>query len=141
MEIKFHIDPLAEEKNNYTTKIVNAYIVSDLDSWLRNPTNNFKLRNCLFGTTSIVRNIDKEKWVYSGYGIAFHEVGSLNFCNYIAKNVAVFYFGYGSSSHAENHNNNFLVVGDGSTYGINGSFGLPKEKFSITFSKANTKFC
>ena len=75
MEIKFHIDPLTEEKNNYTTKIVNAYIVSDLDSRLRNPTNNFKLRNCLFGTTSIVRNIDKEKWVYSGYGIAFHEVG------------------------------------------------------------------
>ena len=27
------------------------------------------------------------------------------------------------------------------TYGINGSFNSPKKKFSINFTKANTKFC
>ena len=31
MGIKFHKDPLAVEQNNYTTKIVNGYIVYDLD--------------------------------------------------------------------------------------------------------------
>ena len=31
--------------------------------------------------------------------------------------------------------------GEGLTYGINGSFGSPQKRFSINFSKANTKFC
>ena len=47
-------EPLAMEQNNYFTKIVNVYIVYDLDSWERNPSNNFKFKNCLFGATSIV---------------------------------------------------------------------------------------
>ena len=29
-------------------------------------TNNFKFKNCLFGATNIVKNSDKEKYVYSG---------------------------------------------------------------------------
>ena len=35
----------------------------------------------------------------------------------------------------------FLVEGEGPTIRINGSFGSPEKKFSINFSKANTKFC
>ena len=46
-----------------------------------------------------------------------------------------------SSSHADNCKNNFLVLGDGPAYGINESFGAPKKKFSINFSKVNTNFC
>ena len=33
------------------------------------------------------------------------------------------------------------VLGEGLTYGINGSFGSPEKKFNINFTKANTKFC
>ena len=35
MGIKFDKDPLAVKQNNYTTKIVNGYIVYDLDAWPR----------------------------------------------------------------------------------------------------------
>ena len=42
MRLKLDKDTLPVELNNYTTKIVNVYIVWDLDSWPRNPTNNFK---------------------------------------------------------------------------------------------------
>ena len=69
--IKFDKNPLAIEKYNYFTKIVNVYIIYDLVSWQRNPTNNFKFKNCLFGATNIVKNSDKEKYVYNGYGITF----------------------------------------------------------------------
>ena len=75
MGIKFDKDPLAVEQNNYASKIVNVYIVYDLDAWPRNPTNNFKLKNCSFGATSVVKNSDKEKFVYSGYGITFDSAG------------------------------------------------------------------
>ena len=74
--IKFDTDTLAVEQNNYLTKIVNVYIVYKLYTWPRNPTNNFKFKNCLFGATNIVKNSDKEKYVYSGYGITFDSAGS-----------------------------------------------------------------
>ena len=46
-----------------------------------------------------------------------------------------------SSSRADNRKNNFLVLGEGPTYGINGSFESPEKKFNINFTKLNTKFC
>ena len=36
MRITFDKDPLTVEQNNYATKIVNAYIVYDLDAWPNN---------------------------------------------------------------------------------------------------------
>ena len=61
MEIKFDRDLLAVEQNNYLIKIINVYIVYVLADWPRNPTNNFKFKNCLFGATNTVKNSDKEK--------------------------------------------------------------------------------
>ena len=49
----------------------------DLDAWPRNPTNNFKFKNCLFRATNIVKNSDKEKYVYTFlYHYKFDSVGS-----------------------------------------------------------------
>ena len=74
MGIKFDKDSLAVEQNSYQTKIVNICIVYDL-AWPNIPLRRFTLQNCLFGATNIVKNSDKEKYVYSGYGIAFHGKG------------------------------------------------------------------
>ena len=46
-----------------------------------------------------------------------------------------------SSSHADNRKNNYIILGEGPTFGINGCFGLPEKAFSINFTKASTKFC
>ena len=64
---------------NYATEIVNGYIIYDLDAWPRNPNNNFKFENCLFDANNIVKDSDKEKWVYSDNGITFDSEGSWNF--------------------------------------------------------------
>ena len=45
--IEFNNTPLATEQSNYV-KIVNAYIVYDLDNWPKVPLRNFTLKNCLF---------------------------------------------------------------------------------------------
>ena len=34
-----------------------------------------------------------------------------------------------------------LVLGESPTFGINGTFDLAMKKFSINFSKSNSKFC
>ena len=52
-------DPLAVEQSNYLTKIVNVYIVCDLDNWPKNPLRNFTLKNCLIGATNIVTIVIK----------------------------------------------------------------------------------
>ena len=89
------------------------------------------LKKCLFGATNLLKNSDKEKWVYSGYGIAFDLEGSWNFGIDYAKNVVSF-SADNSSSHTDNHKNNVLVSGEGSTYGINESFD---QSLVLTLSK------
>ena len=46
-----------------------------LDNWPNNPLRNFTLKNYLFGLTNIVSDNDKEKYMYSGYGVAFNGKG------------------------------------------------------------------
>ena len=64
-------------------------------------------------------------YVYSSYGIRFYNAGSWSFDNDTAKNVILFGVDNSLSSHADNHKNNFLVLGEGSTFG---SFGSPEKK-------------
>ena len=35
----------------------------------------------------------------------------------------------------------FLILHEGDTFGNNGSFSAPEEKFIVNFSEANTQFC
>ena len=138
---KYDKDPLVVKQNNYPTKIVNVYIVYDLDAWPRHPTNNFKFKNFLFGATDIVKNSDKEQHVYNGYGKTFDSAGSWSFDNDTARNVITFGVDNSSSSDVDNRKNNVLVLGEGPTFRINKSFGLAHKNFIISFSKTNTKFC
>ena len=64
-----------------------------------------------------------------------------SFGNYFAKNVVVFGFDNISLSHADNRKKKKLFQGEGPTYDINSSFGSLGKKFSINFSKENTKLC
>ena len=103
--IKFDQDPLAVEQNNYLTEFVNVYIVYDLEAWPKILLRDFTLKNCLFGATNVVKHSDKEKYVYSGYGIAFDGQGEGSFDNDYARNIIIFGVDNSSSSHADNFNN------------------------------------
>ena len=92
-------------------KTVNVFIAYDLDAWSRNPTNNFKLKNCSFGASTITKNSYKEKYVYSGYGITFDSACWWSFDNETAKNVIIFSVDNSSSSHSGSRKNNFLILG------------------------------
>ena len=79
--------------------------------------------------------------MYSGYRIKFDSAGSWIFNNDTTRNTINFGNDDNSSSHADNRKNNFLLLGEGITFGINGSCGSPEKKFSINFSKSNTNVC
>ena len=61
----------------------------------------------MFGVNNIVKNSDKIKYVYSGYGRAFDGVGSCSFGNGFAKNIVSFGFGNSLLFHVENCKNKF----------------------------------
>ena len=92
--IKADKEPLAVEQNTYLTKIVNIYIVYDLDPWPKVPLRNFTLKNYLLGAASVVKISDKERYVQSGYGIAFDGNGERSFDNEYARNVTIFGVGH-----------------------------------------------
>ena len=121
-------------------KIVHFCIVYDWDIWPKILLRNFTLKNYLFGATIIVKNSDKEKYVYSGYVIAVDRRDEWSFGSNYAKNIIISGVDNSSSSHTDNLTNIFLILGEGYTFGINGDFGAPENNFSINFSKSNTKF-
>ena len=68
----------------------------------------FYNKNYLLGVTNVVKNNDKEKYVYSGYGIAFDGKSEWNFGNDSTRNVVII-FGVDNSlsSHTDNLKNVF----------------------------------
>ena len=102
MGINFDKDPLVVRQKNYATKIVNVYIVFDLDTCPKIPLNNFKLKNCLFGETNIIKNSHKGRCLYTGYGTAFDGADSCSLGNDFARNDVIFGVDNSSSSHADN---------------------------------------
>ena len=65
--------------------------------------------------------------MYSGYGITFDRGDWWSFGNSTARGVIIFGVYNSSSSHVENIKNNFLILGLGLTFGING-ISFTKEK-------------
>ena len=79
--IQFNNTSLVIEQNKYTSRIVNVYIVYDLNNQPKILLKTFTLKNCLCEATNIVKNNNKEKYFYSGYGIPFDGIESWSFNN------------------------------------------------------------
>ena len=77
--VKFTGSYLKQDKITYNHKnVVNIYIVYELgasSSHSDYPT----LKNCFFGAVTLTKNIDIDKYGYSGYGIGFDRKSSFHF--------------------------------------------------------------
>ena len=74
------------------------------------------------------KNSDKERHVYSGYGMAFDGKDSSSFGNDYARNVVIFGVDNNLSSHTNNQRNDFLIFGERDNFWINGRFDTPEKK-------------
>ena len=57
-----------------------------------------------------------------------------------ARNAIIFVVDNSSSSYVDNLKNNILILGKVPNFRINGRFSSAEKKFSINFTKANTKY-
>ena len=75
IKVRFNGDFLKRTQVTYNYgPILNIYIVYETISDTK--TSNITLENCLFGAVTLTKNVDINKYKYSGYGIGFDSRGS-----------------------------------------------------------------
>ena len=141
-KLKFNSSVLVEKFfcSLYSKFILNLRTVYELNTWPRNPTKNFTLKDSLFGTVKLVRNKIKSKFTYNGRGIAFDGEGSWSFDDDFARNVVIFGVDNSSSYHTDNLKNNFLALDERPNQGINDSTGAADKKLVVTLVKQIQNF-
>ena len=134
--VKFTGSYLKQDKITYNHKnVVNIYIVYELgasSSHSDYPT----LKNCFFGAVTLTKNIDIDKYGYSGYGIGFDRKSSFSFPGGgFGQNVLIFGVDMSSSAHIDNKKKDILVLGKGPTQGLEHTLTAEKM-YSINFTLA-----
>ena len=98
------------------------------------------LQNCLFGAVKWTKHVDVDRYKYSGYGIGYDRIRYYSIGNEIGRNVIIFELDMSSSQHIDNKKKYILILGKGSTQGLEHT--LTAEKlYLINFTKKSTKFC
>ena len=137
MTLKFNNWVLVQQKSSllHSNFVLNLYIVYELNNWPRNPTNNYTLKNYLFGTVKLTRNADKSKFNYNGQIIVFDKKDIWCYGNNFARNAAIFYIDNTSSSLTKNTKIKFLGLGEEPTKRINDSVCIVEKKLVLTLVK------
>ena len=116
--------------------IVNIYIVYEITSDYKD-INYPTLENCLFGSVKLTKNVDIDKYGYSGYGIGFDRETSFSIGNEIGKNVIIL---MSLSAKIDNRKKDILILGKGPTQALEHTLSTEKM-YSINFTNKNSKFC
>ena len=139
--VKFSGSCLKQDKATYNHgTMVNLYIVYEI-SKNYNISSYPTSENCLFGAVSLTKNADIDQYKYSGYGIGFDRKTGFSFGNGFGRNCIVFGVDMSSSVHVDNKKKDILVLGKGSTQGLDGTTMTARKLYSINFAKNNKKFC
>ena len=122
MRLKFKNDLLRQNKVTCNHgKIVKIYIVYEISSTFTSQST-FTPKNYLFGAVKLTKDSDISKYKFSGYGICFASKGNFLYADgTYGVNVIIFCANLSSSVHANNKNNNILVLGKDFIQGINGT--------------------
>ena len=93
-------------------KVINLHMSFKLDPQLRNLNTDFTLGNFLFGSGSLTKNADLDKYKYSGYSIGSDSHSELSLPDYtMGKNGIIFGADLSSSVHIDNKRKDILIIG------------------------------
>ena len=141
IRVKFSGSCLKQDKVTYTHgKIVNIYIVYEINKKDNTIISDPTLEICLFGAVTLTKNADIDKYGSSGYGIGFDRKGSFSFpSGGYDQNVIIFGVDMSSSIHIDNKKD-ILVLGRGPTQVLESTL-IAEKMYSINFTEKNKKFC
>ena len=142
IRVKFNGSCFKQDKITYTHgKIVNIYIVYEINKKDNTITSDPTLENCLFGAVTLSKNFNIDRYGYSVCGIGFDRKGSFSFSNGgYGQNVLIFGVDMSFSVHIDNNNKkDILVLGWDPTQGLEHTLTAEKM-YSINFIEKNKKF-
>ena len=104
IRVKFSGSCLKEDKVTFTHgKIVNIYIVYEINKKDNTIISDTTLENCLFGAVTLTKHVNIDKYGYSGYGIGFDRKGRFSFPDGgYGQNVIIFEVEMSFSIHIDN---------------------------------------
>ena len=138
--VEFNGSSFKQDKVTFNhRKIANIYIVYEISKGI-NISDYPTLENCLFGTVTLTKNADIDRYKYFGYGVGFDRHGSFSFPGTgLGRNVITFGVDMSSSTRINNGKKDILILGKGPTQGF--EYTRSAEKIhSISFTKHNKKF-
>ena len=72
IRLEFKGSCLKQDKVTFTpNSVVNLFIVYELDRWSQDLNTDFTLKDCLSGSVKLTKNVDPDKYKYSGCSIGF----------------------------------------------------------------------
>ena len=109
--VEFNGSCLKQDKVTFNhRKVVNIYIAYELTGSSSND-NYPTVRNSMFGTVTLTKNADIDKYKYSGYGIGFDRHGSFSFLGIgLERNVIIFGVDMSSSAKIDNMKKDNLIL-------------------------------
>ena len=100
------------------------------------------LKISLFGAIKLTKNVDIDKYRYSGYGIGFDRKGSFLFPGGgFGQNVIIFRVDMSSSVHVDNKKKGILILGKESTQRLGEHLSTAEAMYSVNFTVKRKKFC
>ena len=136
IRVRFTGNCLKQPEISYTHgKIVNIYIVYEInkknDTIISDPT----LENCLFDVVTLTKNVDIGKYGYSSYEIRFDRRSNYSFLGGgFGQNVLILGVDMSFSTHIHNKKKDILVLGKGPTQGLENTLTAEKM-YSINFTE------
>ena len=117
------------------------YISYALNLWLKSLNADFMLNNCLFRSVKLTKNSGLDKYKYSGYGLGFDSRTEFSFADgSMGKNVIIFGADMSSSVHIDNKYKDILILGEGSTQGLDDTILTAEAKYPINFTQPRKRF-
>ena len=131
IRVRFSESCLKQDKITYTHgKIVNIYIVYEINKKDNTITSDPTLESCLLGAVTLTKNVNIDRYRYSGYRIGFDRKGSFSFSDGgYGQNVLIVGVDMGFSTHFDNKKKNILVLGLGPTQGLEHTLTAEKNVF------------
>ena len=107
--------------------VVNLFIVYEIVMKLK-----YWFYSIIFRAIKLTKNIDPDKYEYSGYGRGFESRPEFLFTDESYwNNVIIFGADMSSSVHVDNKENNILTLGDGPTQGLDDTTLTAEAKYQI----------
>ena len=101
----------------------------------------FTLGSCFSGGVKWIKNADPDKYLYSGHGIGFDPRGYHPLPDgSVGKNGIIFGADMSSSVHIDNKRKDTLILGKGSTQGLNHIL-TAEAQYLINLTRLGIKFC